>query len=131
MQAVYAVLERTYQHCVIGCSLFKPCWNLPCGHCWIGCRLIKRCQYLPTMHCGAGVQAVKVVLEPTYWALCCRGTGCLSGVESYLPVTVLQGCRLFKRCWNLPARHCVGGCSLFKRCWCLPAGHCRAGLQAV
>ena len=151
------VLEPTYQHCIIGCSLFKPCWNLPCGHCRIGCRLIKRCQYLPTMHCGAGVQAVKVVLEPTYWALCCRGTGCLSGVDTYLPVTVLQGCRLFKQCRNLPAGHCVAEvqavsavsehtcwalccrvqavkakeCRLFKWCRNRPAGHCVAGVQAV
>ena len=66
-----------------------------------------------------------MVSEPTYWALCCRGIGCLSSVETYLPVTVLQRCRLFKRCWNLPARHCGAGCSLFKRCWSLPAGQGR------
>ena len=40
-------------------------------------------------------------------ALCWRGAGCLSGVRTYLPGTVLQGYRLFQRCWNLPARHCV------------------------
>ena len=24
-----------------------------------------------------------------------------------MPGTVLQGCRLFKRCWNLPAWQCI------------------------
>ena len=41
--------------------------------------------------------------------LCCRGAGCLSGVGTYLPGTVLQGYRLFKRCRNLPAGHCCRG----------------------
>ena len=31
--------------------------------------------------------------EPTCLALCCRGAGCLSNVGTYLPGTVLQGCR--------------------------------------
>ena len=35
--------------------------------------------------------------------------GCLSGVVTYLRGTVLQGCRLFKRCHNLPEGHCVAG----------------------
>ena len=48
-------------------------------------------------------KAVKTVLEPTCRALCCRGAGCSSGVGAYLPGTVLQGCRLFKQCQNLPA----------------------------
>ena len=61
------------------------------------------------MHCVARVQAVKAVFGPTFWALCCRGPGCLSGVRTYLPGTVLQGCRLFKLCGNLPAEHCVAG----------------------
>ena len=109
-------------------------------------------------HCVAGVQAVKAVLEPTCPALCCRATGCLSSVRTYMPGivlqgcrpgTVLQGCRLFKGCRNLPARHCVQGCRLFKQCrnylpgtvlqgcklfkQCrnLPARHCVAGVQAV
>ena len=33
--------------------------------------------------------------------------GCLNCVGTYLRGTVLQGCRLFKRCPNLPTRHCV------------------------
>ena len=57
--------------------------------------------------------------------LCLSGAGCLSNVRTYLPElcysnadflsgvrtymlgTVLQWCRLFKWCQNLPARHCV------------------------
>ena len=30
-----------------------------------------------------------------------------SVVGTYLPGTVLQWCRLFKQCQNLPAGHCV------------------------
>ena len=85
----------------------------------------------------------------TCWTLCSRGAGCLSGVRTYLPGTVLQGCRLFKWCWNLPAQHCVQGCRLFKqcqnyllgtmlkgcrlfkRCWKLSTGHCVAGVKAA
>ena len=50
-----------------------------------------------------------MVSEPTCRALCCAGAGCLSGVGSYLPGTVLQGYRLFKGCRNLPAGPCVAG----------------------
>ena len=67
------------------------------------------------------------MMEPTYQALCYSDAGCLSGVRTYLPElcysgagwlsgvgtylpgTVLQWCRLFKRCRNLPAGHCVTG----------------------
>ena len=45
--------------------------------------------------------------EPTCWALCYSGADCLSSVGTYLPGTVLQWGRLFKRCLNLPAVHCV------------------------
>ena len=90
-----------------GCRLFKWCRNLPAEHCVAECRLFKWCQNLPAGHCVAVVQAVKAVSEPTCWALHCRGSGCLSGLRSYQVGTVLQGCRLFKRCQNLPAGHCV------------------------
>ena len=96
-----------------------------------GCRLLKLCLNLPARHCVAGVQAVKVVSEPTCQALCCRGAGCLIGVRTYLPGTVLQGCRLVNLCLNLPAGYCVACCRLFKRCWNRPAGLCGAGVQAV
>ena len=61
------------------------------------------------MHCVAGVQAVLAMSEPTCQALCYSGADCLSGVGTYLPGSVLQWCRLFKRCRNLPAGHCVTG----------------------
>ena len=114
------------------------------------------------------MQTVEVGLEPTRWALCFSGAGCLSGVKTYLPGTVLQGCRLFKRCRNLPAGHCVTvvkavlamseptcralcsrgadclssvgtyqvgtvfqWCRLFKRCLNLPAEHCVTVVQTV
>ena len=54
-----------------------------------------------------GVQTVKAVSEPIYQALCYSGAGFLSGVRTYLPGTMLKWCRLFKRCRNLPARHCA------------------------
>ena len=60
-------------------------------------------------HCVAGVLAVKAVLEPTCRELCYKCAGCLSGVGTYLPGTVLQRCRLFKQCQNLPAGHIVAG----------------------
>ena len=72
-----------------------------------GCRLYKRCRNLPARHCVTVMQAVKVVSEPTCRALCCRGADCLSNVRTYLSCTVMQGCRLFQQCLNLPAWHCV------------------------
>ena len=133
-----------------------------------GCRLPKRCQNLPAGHCVTVVQAVKAVSEPTCPALGNRGADCLSGVRTYLPGTVLQWCRLFKLCRNLPARHCVAGvqtvnvvsepfcgalcyriadclsgvrkylpgtvlqwCRLFEQCQNLPAVHCVTVMQAV
>ena len=64
-----------------------------------------------------------MVSEPTCWTLCCRGAGCLSGVGTYMPDTVLQGCRLVKRCQNLPWGTLGQWCRLFKRCRNLPPGH--------
>ena len=146
--------EPTCRH-----RLFKRCWNLPAGHvCYSGadclsgvriylpgtvfqwCRLLKRCQNLPTGHCVTGLQTVLVVSEPTCLALCCWGAYCLSSVRTYLPGTVLQCCRLFKPCQNLPAgTGCLSGVGtyllgtvlqgsrLFKQCWNLLPG---TGLQA-
>ena len=53
-------------------------------------RLFKLCQNLPAHHCVAGVQAVLAISEPTCRAPCYRGAGCISGVGTYLPGTVLQ-----------------------------------------
>ena len=57
----------------------------------------------------------------------------------------MQGCRLFKLCWSLPAGHCVAGVKgpiirtghfiadvkAVKGCPNLPSGHCVAGVQSV
>ena len=133
-----------------------------------GCRLYKWCRNLPALHCVTVMQAVKVVSEPTCRALCYSGADCLSNVGVYLSCTVLQGCRLFQQCLNLPAWHCVAvvqavevvseptcralcysgagclsivrtylactvlqGCRLYKRCRNLPDGHCVTVVQAV
>ena len=56
---------------------------------------------------GKRKKAVKTVSEPTCPSLCCRSAGCFSNIGTYLPGTVLQRCRLYKRCQNLPAGHCV------------------------
>ena len=87
--------------------------------------MFKQYQNLHAGHCVTVVKDVLAMSEPTYRALCYGGAGCLSNVgvylphcfysgEScfsnvgvYLPGTVLQGCRLFKRCQNLPAGQCV------------------------
>ena len=69
------------------CGLFRQCLNLTPGHCW------------------AGMGAVLAVSEPNSQVLWGRGAGCLSGVGTYLPGTVRQGCRLFKHCQNLPPGH--------------------------
>ena len=128
VQAVLAVLEptcwalccggagclssvRTYLRalCCLGASCLSSVRSYLPGKVLEGCRLLKQCENLPAGHCVAEVQAVSAVSEPTCQALCCRGAGCLSGVWTYLQGTVLQGCRLFKRCLNLPAGHCVAG----------------------
>ena len=59
------------------------------------------------MHCVTVVKTVKAVSEPTCRALCYSDADCLSHVRTYLLGTVLQWCRLFKRCLNLPAWHSV------------------------
>ena len=79
-----------------GCRLFKQCRNLPTGTVLQGCRLLKRCRNICGGHFVAVVQAVLVLLVPSCCALCCKGAGCLSGVGTYLPGTVVQGCKLFK-----------------------------------
>ena len=73
------------------------------------CRLFKQCQNLPAGHCVTVVKAVLAMSEPTCQALCCSGAGYLSNVRTYLLVTVLQWCRVFKKYQNLPAWHCVTG----------------------
>ena len=108
VQAVKAVSEPT---CRALCNRGADCLScvgtyLP-GTVLHWCRLYKRCQNLPAGDYAAGVQTVKVVQGPTCPALCYRVADCLNGVRTYLPGTVLQSCRLFKRCQNLPTGHCV------------------------
>ena len=109
------------------CRLFKQCQNTCWALCYSGescfsnvgvylpgtvlqgCRLFQQCLNLPVGHWVAVMPVVKVVSEPTCRALCYSGAGCLSIVRTYLPGTVLQGCRLYKRCQNLPDGHCVTG----------------------
>ena len=100
---------RNYLPCTVlqGCRLFKRCKNLPAGHCVTVVKAALANSEPTCRHCVAGVQTVEVVSEPTRWALCFNGAGCLSGVKTYLRSTVLQGFRLFKRCQNLPGGHCV------------------------
>ena len=88
-----------------------------------GCRLFKRCQNLPTGHCVTVVQTVKAVSEPTCRAQCYSGEGCISNVRVYLPGTGLQWRRLFKRCRNLPAGHCV---TVMQAVWAISEITCRA-----
>ena len=55
--------------------------------------------------CSEREKPVYVVLEPTSKVLWPREADCLSSVITYLPGTVGQGCRLFRRCQNLHPRH--------------------------
>ena len=95
--------------------------------CYSGKDCLRSVRTYPPGTCVAGVQTVSAMSEPTCGALCCRGADCLSsvrtylpelcysgagwlsGVRTYLPGTVLQWCRLFKQCQNLPAGYCVTG----------------------
>ena len=52
---------------------------------------------------------LQMVSETTCRALCYSVADCLRGVRTYLHGTVLQWCRLFKQCQNLPTGHCVIG----------------------
>ena len=108
MQTVEVVSEPTrWALCFSGAGCLSGVKTYLPGTVLQGCRLFKRCQYLPAGHCVTGVQAVSVVMEPTYRALCFSDAGCLSGVSTYLLGTVLQWCMLLKRCRNLPSGHCV------------------------
>ena len=123
LSCVRTYLPRTVLQ---GCRLFKQCLNLPARHsvtvvkavlamsestclalCYSGADCFKRCQNLPAGHCVTEVKAVLAMSESTCRTLCYSDAGCLSNVRNYLPGTVMQGCRLFKRCQNLPAGHCV------------------------
>ena len=108
VQAILAISEPTYRApCYRGAGCLSSIRTYLPGTVLQGCRLFKQCRSLPAVHCVAGVQTVSAMSEPTCLALCCSGAGCLSSVRTYLPGTVLQWCRLFKQCQNLPTGHCV------------------------
>ena len=100
-EPTYWALCYSGADCVSGVRTYLPGLVLQ----W--CRLFKQCQYLPAGHCVTVVQTVLAMSVPTYRALCYSGAGCLSGLRTYLPGTVLQWCRLFQQCQNLPTGHCV------------------------
>ena len=108
VKAVLAMSEPTCQAlcCSGACCLSNIGTYLP-GTVLQWCRMFKQYQNLHAGHCVTVLKAVLAMSEPTYRALCYGGAGCLSNVGVYLPGTVLQWGRLFKRCWNLPAVHCV------------------------
>ena len=80
------------------------------------------------MHCVTVVKTVKAVSEPTCRALCYSDADCLSYVRTYLLGTVLQWCRLFKRCLNLPAWHSV---TVVKPVLAMSESTCRALCYSV
>ena len=99
------LLARALCYSGAGClSIVRTC--LP-GTVLQWCRLFKHSQNLPAGHSVTVVQTVKAVSEPTCRPLCYSVAGCLSNVITYLPGTVLQWCRLFKMCLNLPGGTCV------------------------
>ena len=69
--------------------------------------------------------------EPTSQALWGSGAGCLSGVRTYLPGTVGQGCKLFKCYRNLPPRHCGAGLQAVSAVVEPTSRHSGAGMHAV
>ena len=127
VKAVLAMSEPTCQAlCCSGAGCLSNIGTYLPGTVLQWCRMFMQYQTLHAGHCVTVVKAVLAMSEPTYRALCHGGAGCLSNVgvyllctvsysgEScfstvgvYLPGTVLQGCRLFKQCQNLPAGHCV------------------------
>ena len=110
VQTVKAVSEPTCQAlcysdagCLSGVGVYLP------GPVLQWCRLFKPCPNLHAGHCVTVVKAVLAMSESTCGALCYSDASCLSGVITLLPGTVLQGCRLFKRCPNQAAWSCVAG----------------------
>ena len=102
------VSEPTYRAlCYIGVGCLSNVRTYLRGTVLQWCRLFKQCWKLPAGHCLTDVQTFQAVSERTCLALCYSGADCWSGVRTYLPGTVLQWCRLFKRCQNLPTGHCV------------------------
>ena len=110
MKAVLAMSESTYQAlCYRGADCLSNVRTYLPGTMLQWCRLFKQCQNIPAGHCVTVMQTVYAMSKPTCRALCYSSADFLSGVKTYMRGTVLQWCRLFKRCQNLPAGHCVTG----------------------
>ena len=108
LQAVQALSEPTcWALCYSGADCLSNVRTYLPGTVLQWCRLFKCHQNLTAVHCVTVVKGVLAISESTYQTLCYRGAGFLSGVRTYLPGTVLQWCRLFKRCQNLPTGHSV------------------------
>ena len=69
---------------------------------------------------NVGLQLMRLPVQASQEAHCSERErekeGCLNGIGTYMPGTVLTGCRLFKRSRNLPASTVLQGCRRFKRC---------------
>ena len=100
-ESTYRALCYTGAGCLNCVRTYLPGTVLQC------CRLFKQCQNLTAGNCVTVVKAILAMSEPTCRALCYSDAGCLSIVGIYLSATVLQGCRLFKHCRNLPTRDCI------------------------
>ena len=113
VKAVLAMSESTCRTlCYSDAGCLSNVRNYLPGTVLQGCRPLKRCRNLPAGHSVTVVKAVLAMSESTCLALCYSGADCVSGVGTYLPGTLLQWCRLFKRfiiSQNLPAGHCVAG----------------------
>ena len=97
VQSVYAVSEPTYlELCYSGAGCLSNVINYLPGTVLQWRRILKLCRNLPAGHCVTVVQAVQAMWEASCRALCNRDADCLRGVRTYLPGTMLQGCRLFK-----------------------------------
>ena len=97
VQTVKAVSEPTCRAlCYRGLNCLSSVGTYLPGTVLQWCRLLKQCRNLPAGHCVTVGMTYSAVSEPTCRALCFSGEGCLSGVGTYLPGTVLQWCRLFK-----------------------------------
>ena len=108
VKAVLAMLESTCRAlCCRGAGCLSNVRTYLPGTVLQWWKMFQQCRSLPAGHCVTVVQTIKAVWEPTCRALCYSGADCLSRVGTYLRGTVLQWCRLFKRCLNLPTGHCV------------------------
>ena len=91
------------------CRLLNWCLNLPLGLLWgrdAGCLSCVGTYLWGTLgRCTGCLNGVGTYISGTDGI----GAGSLSSVATNLLGTVVQGCRLFKGCQNLPTSHCGSG----------------------